>query len=370
MLPDTLLIDCNSDTWEGHAIWQDLFAVTPGASAYVSPVVVGEWIQIFAEPLSTKQFVVYQENGKAAGTCLLSKSSKCAGPVHLQRGFLNLDGEPAADSLVVEYNRPLIVPGYEQLFYSALARHLHSVSRIDEFQASGLPDDVVRAIEEHLPSWQVELVQRESPYVDLKNLRVQGIDHLTSISRNTRSQINRCRRLYEEMSAPVLDVATTQSEAGVFFDELLELHAKRWNSVGQKGGFATDRRIALHKRIIQTGLDSGLVQLLRLRAGSRTLGVLYNLVANGQVCFYQSGILREENPQLKPGLLLHHLAIEHYLHSGMHRYDFLPSLPNEGRYKDSLSNMSDTLTTMTCRRPAMRTRYFQALRFMRDALTR
>lgn len=366
----TQIIDCTNGAWTGRAIWEELYAATPCASAYVSPVVVDEWIKMFGKQMATLQFVVFRGDGRAAGTCLLSRLSKRAGPIKLRRCFLNTDGEPSAHSLVVEYNRPLVAPGYEHLFYKAFAEFLRFENRTDEFQASGLPSDVVRAIEEHLPRWHMELVRRESPYVDIKSLREQGIGHLESIHRNTRSQINRSRRLYEEVGPIVLDIASTHSEADLFFSELRTLHAKRWSLVGQKGGFATDRRIALHQGLIKAGFGSGLVQLLRLRAGSRTLGVLYNLVANGQVCFYQSGILREENPHLKPGMLLHHLAIEHYLHSGMDRYDFLPSLPNEGRYKGSLSNMSDTLTTMTCMRPAMRTRYFQTLRFLRNALTR
>lgn len=368
MPSDLQLIDCTGAEWEGRTIWEDLFAATSGASAYVNPIVVGEWIKIFGRELRTQQLVLRSDGGQAVGTCLLSESSRNVGPLRHNRAYLNTDGEPGPDSFVVEFNRPLVAAGSESGFYQALADYIRSRRHIDELQATGICSDVAASMRRHFADWQMAVVNRESPYVDMRLLREQAQSHITSLHGNTRSQIRRSMRLYEAQGAVTLELASARHETELFFSELVDLHTRRWRSVGKKGGFASPRRMAFHSALIEAGRESGVAQLLRLRVGDRTLAVLYNLVANRQVCFYQSGIVQEENAQLKPGMLLHHLAIEHYMQKGMNRYDFLPSLPGEGRYKQSLSNMSDTITTMTCMRPGVRGSYFRALRSVRSAL--
>ena len=189
------------------------------------------------------------------------------------------------------------------------------------------------------------------------------------LSRNTREQLRRSMRRYQERGALVIESARTLTEARAMFAEMVALHAQHWNALGQSGGFSTPSRRAFHRSFLERAFPLGQVQLLRVCAGDCVVGVLYNLVANGHVCFYQSGLRYDEDKQLKPGLVAHHLAIGHCLAAGFRQYDFLPSAPSEGRYKMSLSTNVHRIGTVLFQRPGWRRRYFGAVRAARSMVS-
>jgi CelD/BcsL family acetyltransferase involved in cellulose biosynthesis len=219
-----------------------------------------------------------------------------------------------------------------------------------------------------LPTWRADVEWRESPFVDLEKLRASGKGHLDTVSRNTREQIRRSLRRYADRGELTVTVATTPHEARQAFAEMVQLHEARWQAAGELGGFATSLRKQFHTAFVEHGAATGHMHLLRVHAGDHLLGVLYNLVANGQVCFYQSGLQYEADKQLKPGLAVHHLAIEYYLAHGYREYDFLPSEPGEGRYKLSLATSSRRLGTLRLQRPGLRRAYFDTARRVKRVL--
>jgi CelD/BcsL family acetyltransferase involved in cellulose biosynthesis len=217
-----------------------------------------------------------------------------------------------------------------------------------------------------LPTWSSHVDWRIAPYVDLEKLRDSGEGHLRSLSRNTREQLRRSLARYRERGELRVDVAATADEAEAMLAEMIRLHETRWKTRGSSGGFHGTLRRRFHAAFVREATAAGRVQMLRTSAGGETIGVLYNIVANGRVNFYQSGLRYEEQPHLKPGLVTHHLAIEHCLAAGMCEYDFLVSGPDDGRYKTSLARESRRLGWVQLRRPGWRRTYFDALRAVRD----
>ena len=61
---------------------------------------------------------------------------------------------------------------------------------------------------------------------------------------------------------------------------------------------------------------------MRVSAGDRAIGYLYNFLRNGSVSSYQSGF-DDADRRLRPGYVCHALAIAHYAAVGMLEYDFL-----------------------------------------------
>jgi CelD/BcsL family acetyltransferase involved in cellulose biosynthesis len=298
------------------------------------------------------------------GSCLLTKRVDYRALIPLRRAYLNTAGEPDADSVVVEHNAMLCATEPAARVYEQLALYIEK-SPLDELQLSGATEQAVELMLRALPHWRADVEWRESPCVDLAALRGAGADHLSVISRNTREQLRRSLRKYGDFGELSVAAAETLAEAHMMFDELLLLHEARWQSLGQCGGFATSVRRDFHRLFLERAFPAGQVQLLRVRAGDRVLGVLYNLVAKGHVCFYQSGLRFDESNQLKPGLVAHHLAIQHCLQSGYDLYDFLPSSPGEGRYKSSLANASRRLGTVLLKRPGWRRQWFDLARAAR-----
>ena len=75
--------------------------------------------------------------------------------------------------------------------------------------------------------------------------------------------------------------------------------------------------------MIELGYSRGEIQLLEVKAGSKTFGYLYNFVLDGMVSNYQSSFLYQEDGKYKPGLLSRALAIAYNQGLGHKSYDLL-----------------------------------------------
>jgi CelD/BcsL family acetyltransferase involved in cellulose biosynthesis len=87
--------------------------------------------------------------------------------------------------------------------------------------------------------------------------------------------------------------------------------------------------------LIRSSFDDLRVDLLRISAGNREIGYLYNFVSDGWVMAYQSGLTSAPDNRWKPGLVSHCAAITFALDRGDWRYDFLAG---PARYKASQGN--------------------------------
>jgi hypothetical protein len=368
LIIETVAVD--SGGWPTLAgTWNHLFSQRPDASAYVSPIWMQTWLQIYGDTLRPDLFVAKTGENEPVGICLLTRRTRYAALLPHVRIHLNCDGESAGQGVVVQHNSILSSPVADESVMLTLARHICS-SRVDEIAVSGFNETGLQQWIRAFPGWTAETDWREDHYVDLDQLRATGSEYISLLSRNTREQLRRSLKRYRERGDLHLETATTGAQADAMLDELIALHDTHWRSKGHAGGFANDWRRSFHRSYIRAALPHGEVQLLRVTAGGETIGVLYNLVANGKVCFYQSGLRYETDGHFKPGLVVHHLAIMHCLRQGMSEYDFLVSGPNEGRYKSSLSTHHRRLGWLTLYRPGWRRQYFSLVRSLRHHLAK
>ncbi len=358
----------NADDWRSVAgVWERLFFQCHDASPYLSPVWMQTWLETYGTELRPELFSVSLPGDGVVGACFLTCRTRRQTILPHVRMHLNCDGERAGHGVVVQHNSILAAPGRDNDVVRALAQLLVS-RRVDELAASGFDEKGVNHLISAFPDWTAEVDWREAHYVDLDHLRATGADHVGALSKNTREQLRRSLKLYRERGDLRLEAATTVDQAEAMMDELVALHDVHWQSKGHGGGFVSDWRRRFHKAYIRAALPHGAVQLLRVTVGSETVGVLYNLVANGKVNFYQSGLRYELDGRFKPGMVVHHLAILYCLEQGMSEYDFLISGPGEGRYKSSLSTHCRRLGWLVLYRSGWRGRYFSMLRAVRQRI--
>lgn len=348
--------------------WEAVYRSRTTAGPYLCPSWVKVWIETYGATLRPELLAFHHDNHEGpVGACLLTRRSRFAGVFSRHRVHLNTSGEPEGHGVVVQHNDILTVPGSESQVLRALARHVVQ-GPADEFCLPGIEESRVREIVAAFPGWDVDVEWLESPYVDLRRLRAAGGDHLAMLSRNTREQVKRSLTRYASRGPITIEQADTPQLADDMLSELIALHEVRWRAVGKGGGFASADRVRFHRAFVEEGMQTGNVQFLRVAAGGRTVGILYNLLANGKVNFYQSGLCYEDDKHLKPGLVTHHLAIGHCLEAGYLEYDFLVSGPGEGRYKASLSDRTRRLGWVILSRPGVRRQYFSAVREVRRRL--
>ena len=170
------------------------------------------------------------------------------------------------------------------------------------------------------------------------------------MTRNTRQQIRRSIRYYQQRGSVTLDRAEDVAQALDWLDALEVLHTKYWNNRGKSGAFSNPSFKSFHRNLISTSFADGVPDLLQLRAGDTVLGYLYNFRWRGVGYSYQSGFLYEQDTQARPGLVAHALAMQKYRTEGISTYNFLAG---ESRYKSSLSTGKDELLWIVARRPRL-----------------
>jgi len=290
--------------------------------------------------------------------------------------FLQETGRRDYD-FIVEHNGILVKRGLERSVFDEFLRLLASEGGgWDEFFISGIrADDVLfdgALAERHGLRLRV-LRSSSSRYVDLADLRATGCDYLSMLSSNTRYQIRRAIRRYEESGPLQLTTADSLEQAQCFFGQLKVLHQAYWTAKGESGSFARESWERFHRNLIDARFHHGEIQLIRIAAGDRVVGYLYNFVRNGWVYVLQSGFAYENDSALHPGYVCHYLAIQYNLERSAGIYDFLAG---DARYKSSLARGDHPLVWVVLQRRRLKFWLEDSLRALRrlgrgvDATTR
>ena len=275
-------------------------------------------------------------------------------PVTVNGLWLQMTGEPQQDVITIEYNGFLVDPAcVGKIEANAIAFLLRAVTvggrRRDELHLKNIPavlEEAVRA-----SGCRFREVQRKPSYrIDLAAIRAAGRQYLDCLSANTRQQIRRSMRLYEKRGQLRIERARDVPEAMSFLDGLKDLHQGYWTGRGEPGAFAYPFFERFQSRLIETCLDHGTVELARISAGADVIGYVYNLIYRGHVYAYQTGILYESDPRLKPGLVSHCICIDRHLKDGSDVYDFMAG---DARYKASLGEPGPDMLYLLAERPTL-----------------
>ncbi|WP_445426514.1 GNAT family N-acetyltransferase [Alishewanella sp. HL-SH06] len=182
--------------------------------------------------------------------------------------------------------------------------------------------------------------------VDLYSLRQQQQAYSDSLSANTRYQINRSLKLYQQRGEVKLVRPQSLAEALEWFEFTGPLHLKRWGAGPHCSGFANPEFVRFHRQMLQSCWPNG-ADIVALTVAGQTIATFYNFIYRNRVYFYLGGLDIEADNKLKPGLLGHMLCIEDYLARGFDYYDFMGG---EERYKTQLGSLHTHLVQVSMQR--------------------
>ena len=321
-------------TPQAERIWRALEASTP--IYFLRWPWIENWLACLPRDALPRLAVVEREGAPIAAGFLGRRTILRRGVVPSRSLFLHGTGVPLLDELVIEHNG-VVGPGSLADIVNALPADW------DELVVRYLDDAAYRALAAAALPGPLRVDRDVASYhVDLGKVRAHGYAPL--LGRSTRAQLRRAEKL---AGALALDVPGDATDALACYDELVALHQRRWRERGEPGAFADPWFDRFHRRLIRQRYASGEIQLLRLRAGARTIGCLYNLVSGGHVLFYQSGIAAPAHAHDKPGYLCHARAIEHCAAAGHAIYDLLGG---DSRYKQSLATDASRLYSVRIQR--------------------
>ena len=256
----------------------------------------------------------------------LSHSERRHGLLPTRTLRLHETGESSVDRLFVEHNGLLADQAHAPSVWAAVLRLLTGRRGRDQVRLAGLAGPAVELCLEAARTQGRDVVVQHhtrSAHLDLAALRRSGRDLADELSRNTRHQLARARRLYEAIGPVTLRSAECVEEALAMLDRLKALHQTSWRRRGQPGCFAAPWFESFHRDLIRARFSSGEIQLLAAVAGDRPIGYLYNFAHGDRVYAYQSGFDDVADGRLKPGLVTHALAIEQAARAGFAVYDFM-----------------------------------------------
>ena len=315
---------------------------------------IGTWLQQIAIELQPRIIKVWSDDSLVGIGLFVSKEIKRHLIIHSRVMFLNeapFDG----NDMVIEYNGLLVARGYESEVYKQTVQFLlQQYPSVDEFYFGAVASEPDYRILEKSTVGNLKFIvseQSECWQVDLEKFE-PGLDaYLACLSRNSRGQIRRSLRLYEDQAPVTLSEATTVEEALAFFESLKVLHTKRWQSKGESGSFANAVWVNFHKTLILKRFKFGEIQMIKIANSYGDIAFLFNYIWQRKVYVLQMGFNYPEDKRYKPGYMAHALAIAHNRDKGMVVYDFMHG---SARYKKSLGFSSMNLCWVVLQRPRLK----------------
>ena len=301
------------------------------------------WVSAWLEQAGAPDFVLAgRADGELVCLGLLRRQTEWRHRFVRSRAiYLHQTGNPGEDAVYIEYNGFLTDKRFAGIATKAFGflRSSPCVGKFDEFQIGGAPETLH---EEFLASgFRTQVRDRKATaYVDLAAVRETGGDYLASLSSNTRYQLRRALKIYEERGAVILQPARSTEEALRFFDEMGILHEAAWRKRAGGGAWRYPFLVSMHRRVIKRAFPDGGVDIVRITCGDRTIGYIHCLVRGGWIGSYLSGFAYEDDNKVKPGLVSFYLYIQHKIRSGGVVFDFLAG---EHRYKTSLGQPGPAL---------------------------
>jgi CelD/BcsL family acetyltransferase involved in cellulose biosynthesis len=235
--------------------------------------------------------------------------------------FLGETGIPNMDRLAVEYNGPVVArdrPGVRDAI-------LRTAAAAYDLVLSGMTE----------PASGHTVQTRSAPFAR------SDAGWFSRRSANTRQQIQRSDRACAAFGPLVASRAEDEATPHDWLDAMARMHQATWTARRQPGSFADPFFGRFHHALIRRGMPRKEIDLWRVTAGERLVGILYNFRYRGHVLAYQSGFAYEPAvARLKPGLTCHRMAIEACAEDGVAVYNFLAG---DDRYKRSLSDGDDIM---------------------------
>lgn len=302
------------------------------------------WISSWLGSLPVKPFVLEATHqGKTVGLGLLCEMNKTIFPgIKIKQLWLHRTGQQKYDQIWIEHNDFLLDTNQANLIRTAMIQFLYSPEcNWDEFYLGMSTEAVESNFNQQLPKKRVEI---NSPSF-IANLKQKNTlqDYLTDLSKNTRSQINRTKRLLEQQGSLSLVLISSHEKKQQAFSEISVIHQNKWGKTEFGSGFSNNIFVKFHNNMLQRFPTTA--QLYCVYLDNISLAYIYVIKSPNTWYFYLSAVKKSDDNRVKIGLLAHALVIEDAILNNVNTYSFLAGY---ARYKKSMSNTPESIQQLVC----------------------
>lgn len=339
---------------ERRPAWLELMARSSANEPMLSPLWLETWWHLFGEGRTLRAVLVY-EDGRLIGLApLLVRRVRYRGAIPLRRIELLASGEPESDEIYSEYLNVITEKGQETRVARMLVEGLRdgSLGPWDELVLDMMDatSPMTRALLHELR--RTRLLDRATshkpcPYIPLP---ATWEAYLGQLSSSRRYFLKRTMKALEQWGGKELVVkrATTTAELEQGMDILVELHGERWRNQGSQGVFSSALFTRFHRTVMPKLLAAGNLDLIWLSKGDKPLAIVYSIVWDNKIYFYQSGRTTDVPSKVRLGIAIHVYAIQHAIRCGRTKYDFLAGT---SRYKQQLALAQTPLIQISATHP-------------------
>ncbi|MDB5338177.1 MAG: hypothetical protein JWN70_3796 [Planctomycetaceae bacterium] len=319
-----------------------------------------DWTQIWLKhygDLVPHRLAVATYVDEIVGMCLITNGVRqYEGPFEIKTLHIGTAGEPESDSVCVEYNHLLCAPEFLPQFVQKLAQLIAKCEVCECLLVEGMAaGESYEFLDGETPT-SVEEVP--SYYCDLNLFRSAPAEPWRLFGESTR---NNLRRSLRDLGDLELDWADEPELALAFYEEMVGYHQARWKAAGRPGVFSSDRFRDFHRDLIASLVPQQRAVLVRARQGSRVLGILYLLIEQNRLWYYQGG-LPEYRSKHSLGNVTQYLSMLEGARRGYDAFDFLAG---DAQYKRVLSTHHNVVYWIRWRRPSLKFRLLDGLRSLR-----
>ena len=230
-----------------------------------------------------------------------------------------------------DYHDPLIIGTSKfnkDRFYSELLKKITEIKSFDKIEINGLRDKV------NLKGWEKDSLF--CPYYTISQFKNKE-EFLNSLKTSLRGDLRRQIRKLNEKGVLSLHSysANSVNAALAVLSHFLEIHKQRWPNAYKAPGF--------HKRILENGLNSGVVDFTELRIDNNPISWHLGFVDKGRYYYYMP-VIQPDFAIYSPGKV--HLLFLKYqsIENGIEIFDHLIGDEN---YKAGWTNQIQTLYCYT-----------------------
>ena len=142
-----------------------------------------------------------------------------------------------------------------------------------------------------------------------------------------------------------------------------KLNQLRFRSKGEKSSLDYPKLIRIHHALLDRYFEKGCVEVVRVRAGEKIIGYLYNFIFHKKVYFYMGGFVYEKDNKLKPGIITHYYSALAHADAGEDYYDFMAGTQS---YKKRLGQENISLVNFTLTRDCPKYRLSCLMKKIKD----
>jgi CelD/BcsL family acetyltransferase involved in cellulose biosynthesis len=340
------IIKSDEDFQKLEPIWNDLLSQSPANIYFLTWQWLWNWWQVFVETNDELRILVVENGDAIIGIAPFYVRKRFIGRIYPVRRMMFIgtqehgEGDVGSDYMDAIYRK-----GDEKSVVHAIFVAIAEHDLCDEIYLSKM-DTASNTFnlfqQEARSAGFLVMITDEfvSPYIKLPDT---WDDYLSTLTSSMRYKIRNERRKLQKIDHSETNKVANDEDLERGFKELSELHKKRWGAKGTEGAFSHPKFKEFHERIMPLLLKNGSLELVRFSEHGNTRAVLYNIVYNNKIYFYQSGIDTLDG-RAAYGYLLHSHCIEEAIMRGLREYDFLPKGKSDdykGRFAKDCRILSD-----------------------------